>query len=169
MTTIAYPLSNGGETRIDEADLPLLVGRSWRRIDVRRYGRAYVASDTTAAGRTVRTYLHRLLMGVHAGSRPLVDHLDGDGLNNTRANLRLATPAQNSQNTPSRGRYRGVFRQGGAYIARAGSHYAGTFQTEVLAALAYDDLAVKKWGEQSRLNFPPVSDPFINARFSRCV
>lgn len=40
--------------------------------------------------------MHRLIMGVDRESEMVVDHIDGDKLNNRRTNLRICTPQQNS-------------------------------------------------------------------------
>jgi hypothetical protein len=56
-------------------------------------------------------YLHRALVGLERGDRRQCDHIDRDKLNNRRSNLRVATSAQNRQNTPAIGgssKYRGV-------------------------------------------------------------
>lgn len=63
--------------------------------------------------KSVHMYMHREVMGLkHGYPGQLVDHIDGDPLNNTRANLRIVTHAQNCQNRklPSNNKsgYRGV-------------------------------------------------------------
>lgn len=104
-------------------------------------------------GRTCRTYMHRLILGL-AGSRwPLVDHADGNGLNNTRRNIAAASAALNAQKArrPAGG-FRGVFRQGAGFVARSGKHYGGYFKTDREAALAYDALVVALHGERAMTN-----------------
>jgi hypothetical protein len=93
-----------------------------------------------------------------------VDHKDGDGLNNQRANLRPATNSRNGANrlyskpnpsSPYRGvwwakvnkKWRSAIKVDGKYI------HLGLFTDEVEAALAYDDAARKFFGEFSRPNF----------------
>lgn len=164
MPTLDYPLANGLVALIDEADLPLLDGRSWHHVKTIS-GKIYAAADASIDGKTVRTYMHRLFLGVHLQSRPLIDHRDGNGLNNTRLNLRPATSAQNAQNRDVDGRYRGVFAASGGYIARAGGVYGGLHATKTLAALAYDEIAQRVYGDGARLNFPPVGGEWLNARF----
>lgn len=54
-------------------------------------------------------YLHRYLMGMGLGDGLFVDHINRDKLDNRRSNLRIVTPAQSRQNTPSIvGPFRGV-------------------------------------------------------------
>lgn len=84
--------------------------------------------------------LHRLVMGCRVRDGLYVDHLSGDRLDNRRANLRIATAAENAANrqcTSSTG-YRGVKRKGkrfAAYGKVAGlNHYLGVFDTAEEAA-----------------------------------
>lgn len=110
--------------------------------------------------------LHHFLM------RPLiakVDHRDGDGLNNQRANLRHATQQQNSFNQCKRrgasSRYKGVTKIGlihGLYqakkkwLARIRHNnkliVLGYFRTQKEAAIAYNERAAELFGEFARIN-----------------
>ncbi len=92
---VAYiPLTKGYEAVIDAADVPLVGGFNWlallgaRTVYVLRHKK-------TPAGPNVKFYLHRVLLD--APPDMVVDHINGDGLDNRRANLRLATYAQNSR------------------------------------------------------------------------
>jgi hypothetical protein len=89
--------------------------------------------------------LHRVVLGLGTGDGRSVDHINGDGLDNRRANLRVATTAENAQNQGSRGgssTYRGVTwdRARGKWMARAmldGRHKTiGRFDSELEAAEA---------------------------------
>lgn len=102
--------------------------------------------------------LHTFLTGW-----PLVDHIDGNGLNNRRSNLRPATVSQNNANSRARlsiSGYRGVARHKPtglwqAYIHADGKHRScGYFRDVVEAARARDLAAFKHFGEFARLNFP---------------
>jgi hypothetical protein len=91
----------------------------------------------------------------------LVDHKDGNGLDNRRANLRYATHTQNMQNRkPNRGKLlpKGVTWDGYRYIAqiKAGGEafVIGRYKSVEEAAEAYDKAALEHHGEFARPNSP---------------
>jgi hypothetical protein len=116
-------------------------------------------------------YMHRLITSAPKGL--FVDHIDHNGLNNTRKNLRICTAKQNRYNCrPNKGstsKYKGVswvpahgkFRVRLAYERK--HHYLGCFTDEKEAARAYDKKAKQLFGEFAYLNFPDE-----NRRHSGC-
>jgi hypothetical protein len=113
--------------------------------------------------------LHREIMNHPV--RRLVDHKNCDGLDNRRANLRIATKSQNVCNrrkrTNTSSRFIGVYfrKCRGLWAAciwyRKKRVWLGYFESEIEAAKAYDRSALKYRKEFARLNFP---DPCHRSR-----
>ncbi len=148
------PLTRGYEARIDLADAPMVEAYNWK---------ALVGSHTVYAGRNVwrdgriiTLRLHRIILAAPEGFS--VDHIDSDGLNNTRANLRIATYAQNGQNARIRkdntSGYKGVSRHGSKWqsviMANGRKRYLGLFPTIQEAAAAYAMASVELHGDFRR-------------------
>jgi len=89
--TASIPLTRGYTATIDEADVDLVAPYSWHAFPHRRtvYARA------TIDGRM--TMLHQLLCQTPDGL--VTDHIDGNGLNNRRSNLRVVTNGENLRNS----------------------------------------------------------------------
>jgi AP2 domain len=149
---------------VDDEDYDLVMQYRWNVHDPepKRPGRlrtAYAIANTVIDGRRTTVKMHILIM-----DRPYIDHMNHNGLDNRRENLRPATWVQNSRNMAptSRGasRYKGVgfHSLNGRWRARiktdAGSISLGVYATEEEAARAYDAAARKYYGEFAFLNFP---------------
>lgn len=88
------PLTRGNEAVIDAADVALTAGYRWFSHAGRHT--VYASRNEKVGERRSMVLLHRVILSAPAGM--LVDHIDGDGLNNRRSNLRLATAAENCRN-----------------------------------------------------------------------
>lgn len=112
-------------------------------------------------GRKFRTSMHRLIMNAKKGQK--VDHINHDGLDNRKENLRFTTATRNGQNrigkTYGSSLYKGVYwnkwaRKWRADITVNKKHVClGYFTNEVTAAVAYDVAAHQYFGEFAYLNF----------------
>lgn len=126
---------------------------------------AYLAVDNwriTHYGYAVRSkdkkLLHRLIKDPASGL--VVDHIDGNKLNNILANLRTCHQSQNSMNQKVRHNspygYKGVSKCGKKFVARLKHNYRtvhlGVYPTALEASKAYDVAARKLHGEFARLN-----------------
>jgi hypothetical protein len=146
-------LTKGKFATVDAADYEWLKDFRWHATCAR--GRYYAA--TVIDGKSIS--MHRMIMNPPDGL--VTDHIDGDGLNNPRFNLRNCTPEQNRQNTRPRkksSQYIGVYRRGDKWYGKLKHkgipYHLGPFDTEVEAAKARDKKAIELFGEFAWLNFP---------------
>jgi hypothetical protein len=148
-------LTQGKVAIVDDEDFRRLSCYNWY---AHRAGNKWYA-ERKKNRKTVK--MHHAILGISGGLE--VDHQDGNGLRNTRDNLRLATKSQNAQNKkkPCGGtsRFKGVsWRESNkkwrAQI-RANGHLIqlGDFDDEEDAAKTYDEAARRYFGEFARTNF----------------
>ena len=149
---ILIPLTHGLYAQIDACDYHLVAGKHWHATS-RRDGKGHYAVSTGG------TRMHRLILGAHGAE--IVDHINGDGLDNRRKNIRKGTQSQNCVNrrvTP--GHYlRGARPKKGmwqAYIKYRGKQRSlGYYATEQEAHQAYMAAATELHGEWMPLPPPP--------------
>jgi hypothetical protein len=157
--TVEVPLSRGMVALVDDEDAPAVIAAgkwSASRSPSNRTWYAVRAVRRSDGGRTT-VRLHNWLTGL-----PYVDHIDRDGLNNTRANLREVTRSGNATNSDrrsdSRTGYKGVSVAGRRYRALltvdGTRHHLGYYDDPAEAARAYDRVAVAMHGAFAGLNFP---------------
>ena len=156
------PLTQGFVCIVDDADYEWINARKWKASPE---GPTCVYANRTVHGpngRSSQERMHRIIAGAKEGE--LVDHINGDTLDNRRSNLRIADASHNSCNRKSvRGSsssfkgitwHRGVRKWQAAIKAHGRQHYLGVFASEVDAAKAYDAAAREMHGDFARLNFP---------------
>ena len=140
---------------VDEEDLLLVSRFRWYRLQ-----NLHTAYACSRCSRRIM-YMHRLIVGASPGEE--VDHVNRDGLDNRRANLRIVDHSTNMQNQrlPSKNTsgFRGVSRfskglRWRAAIGKRNKIYLGCFRTAEEAARAYDAAARKLYGDAAAVNFP---------------
>lgn len=152
-------LSQGLVAKVDDDDFVKLSNFTWYASKNRKY---YARRHQMINGKKSKVYMHREIMEV-TEPELFVDHIDGDGLNNTRANLRVASHSENLANVPKRNGTSSKFR-GVNYKKSTGKwqvqiqhnnklYWVGSFDSEIEAAKAYDKKAVELFGEFAQLNF----------------
>jgi hypothetical protein len=156
MEVISVPLTKGHTALIDACDAHMVLPFSWYLEETmgKKYARKWKSPSS------LYEKMHRLIL--NAPPRLCVDHINGDGLDNRRHNLRLATRAQNSQNfcrAKRKGRYVGFSYDlaRGKYnmqVKANGIIYSTRYNTEMEAAIAHDRVVKRVHGEFAILNFP---------------
>lgn len=164
----AIPLTRELVAFVDDEDFELVSGRKWFASPRRNNGVFYAVAATSKqerdAGAGKAVMMHRVVLGAQRGQE--VDHINGLGHDNRRANLRICTHAQNNANQHGgRGlsRFKGVYLFGNrlttpkwrALIRVGGKSVSlGLHADEEAAARAYDAAAIQHFGEFARINFP---------------
>lgn len=156
----SIPLSNGMSALVDDEDFALVasLGRWTATPSNRTYyaRRAYLDPATRSQKQLA---MHTLITGWS-----YVDHINGDGLDNQRSNLRESCHDLNMANKRvyrnNTSGFKGVSAKKGRWVAQIGTgisgqrRHLGYFDTPEDAARAYDVAAAAQWGEHARLNFP---------------
>ena len=154
------PLTKGLFAIVDLVDYDHLMQWRWQASAQHHKGwRAKRCSKKL--GKQFSVLMHRQIMDCPKGM--VIDHINGNALDNRRANLRICTSQQNSFNIrkrkpgkysefkgvhPNRAKWRACIMKEGKYI------HIGNFETEQDAALAYDAMARLIFGQFAHLNFP---------------
>ena len=142
---------------VDDCDYDFLMRYKWYS-NIRK-DNIYCCSIIN--GKTV--YMHRLIINAKNGE--MVDHKDGDGMNNQRNNIRICTNSQNQMNKTATGKskylgvcvrnnYRSINDKKYSAKIKVKEKYIhiGVYENECDAALAYNEYAKKYHGEYARLN-----------------
>ena len=116
--------------------------------------------------------MHRQILNMEPNNGLIVDHIDGDGHNNTRINMRTCTVTENNRNQvhtiAGTSKYKGVNwskyhkKWHSGIVVNKKNLYLGRFDNELQAAELYDIAARHYFGEFCSLNFPENDyDPYI--------
>ncbi|HRH44698.1 MAG TPA: HNH endonuclease signature motif containing protein [Pyrinomonadaceae bacterium] len=149
------PLTKGKVALIDIEDVERVCQWNWQfNFDNKKKCKSYAWT----AIKMKRVRLHRFLLNAPDGFE--VDHKNGNGLDNRKSNLRIATRSQNAANGSYQNQsgFRGVYQFGKLFMANIRFNnktiHLGRFSTKTEAAKAYDAKAKQLFGEFATLNFP---------------
>jgi HNH endonuclease len=159
--SVEIPLTQGKVALIDAEDAEKVLKYKWHAC---QRAPNWYAATSAERRRGNAIYLHRLLANPTRGEH--VDHINGDGLDCRRENLRLCTNAENRRNMRVR---RGVSQFKGVAKCKSNSTRVweayiwfnnrkiglGNYETEIEAARAYNAAALKYHGDFACLNEIP--------------
>lgn len=164
------PLTQGKFAIVDDEDYELLNQYKWYARKERKTGNTYYAmrNSTNPDGRRITVLMHKFLT-----SYSRTDHINGNGLDNRRENLREVTHRQNIQNSVrQKGKISSAYK--GVRLHKSSNKWQsrisvegkainiGYFDDEIVAATAYDTYARFYHKEYAVLNFPKSNErPFL--------
>lgn len=154
-------LTQGKFAQVDDEDYDYL--NQWKWCANKKPNENYYAVRRASIlqGETKEIRMHRIIMKTPDGME--CDHINHNGIDNQKSNLRNCTHGQNMKNRTSAknasSKYLGVYwykvnKKWRATISINGKvTHLGTFKTEIEAAKAYNIMAEKHYGEFANLNF----------------
>jgi hypothetical protein len=153
-------LTQGQFAKVDDADYDFLNKYKWTLSRSYHGGTSYAKKNITLVnGKQKCVQMHRMILATKSGLE--IDHIDGDGLNNQRSNLRICTHADNMKNRginkDNTSGFKGVYwnkekKKWRAYISCDKKWiYLGSFSKKEDAYKSYCDACIKYHGEFSKL------------------
>lgn len=154
------PLTQDKFAKVDDEDYEDLMQFKWYAHCKHKYNLWYAR---TGIDNRKKLFMHRYILQLQ-NSAVLVDHINRDGLDNTRRNLRIASASESNMNrrkksSPASSQFKGVCwhkqcKKWQAQIRVNGKlNYLGLFVDEIEAAKIYDDAARQSFGQFAYLNF----------------
>lgn len=155
------PLTQGKVALVDDEDYEQLMKYKWHACN---YINTFYAKRNVYPKSPV--FMHRVIMNAQPGEQ--VDHINNNGLDNRKCNLRITTQSQNLMNARKRpnctSSYKGVYwcKEINQWIAKIKTKEErlnlGRFDNEIDAARAYDEAAKKLFGEYAKLNIMELNE-----------
>jgi hypothetical protein len=152
-------LTQGYVALVDDEDFERINQHKWCVMKTSRGG-LYAKRALWENKKCFSLLMHVEILGTR-NTKVQIDHIKGNGLNNQKSNLRPCTFSQNQMNsrkkTGKTSRFKGVhIGYKGKFYARIKLNYKeiriGSFETEILAAMAYNEFAKRLYGEFASLN-----------------
>ena len=154
-------LTRGKSTIVDDGDFEWLNQFKWYAV---KAGKTFYAVRAVRVGlKQKKVFMHRFILGLDFGDQRQGDHINMDGLDNRRSNLRIATHAQNQRNgrkqANNKSGYKGVSwsNERGKWYAKikvnGKKKHLGYFDDPEEAGRAYDYAARELHGEFANTNF----------------
>lgn len=157
------PLSSGNSVLVDQEDYEYFSQWKWKE----NHGTAMRNKHVGTVGdwrkgkrKDIAVLMHREIMNAPKGMD--VDHINGDRLDNRRSNLRICTHAENRRNTKkpisNKSGYKGVSwcKRDSKWVTfitvNGKSRNLGRYINIIDAAKAYNDAAIKYFGEFAKVN-----------------
>lgn len=153
------PLTQNQVAMVDDEDFDRVIALKWYAYKSGSYDKSFYCGRMVRGsdGKRRRISMQKFIMGVDS----VLDHVDGNGLNNQKSNLRPANRTQNGRNRRVQKHsspYKGVtwFGPSKAYMAKICidgiEKFLGYFKDPAAGARAYDEAAIKHFGEFARTN-----------------
>ena len=151
-------LTQGKIAKIDDCDYEEIKEHSWFAHRSKKKN----IKDTWYAGTNIRIngklktiHLHTFIMNTPKSYD--IDHINGDGLNNQRSNLRICTRSENLRNrkkVTGTSKYKGVsfYKTTKKWRSQIDGKHLGLYDTEEEAAKVYNNFAICLFGEFAKIN-----------------
>lgn len=161
------------EVLVDDEDYEELIKYKW---GITKIGQMYYARRDARKSENFGKYailIHKQILNLF-DKASVIDHIDHNGLNNQKNNLRICTRMQNCRNRRienlrtinSTSKHKGVGwnkrnrKWRARIVVNKKDMHIGFFKNELEAAKAYDKTALKYFGEFACLNFPELIDEY---------
>jgi hypothetical protein len=147
-------LTKGYEAQVDDEDYERINAFKWRA-NVHKCGVYATRAHWLGGGKYKTVHMHRQILGLPQNREKIVDHIDGNPLNNTKANLRICTYQQNNANSRGKSETRGVRVYRGKWEASITVNrktlYIGRYSELEQASSAYREQQIKHFGEFAKV------------------